>query len=124
MRLSTGDSHGMITIRIPKPRRSWLQFRLRTLMLLMFGAAMLLPCYQRTRRVSCDHALFGRAVLSPNELHAAEAAFAKAGLDNWDCRGRTIFVPRGNRATYLAALSEANCLVPEIAAPRREEGVR
>lgn len=44
------------------------------------------------------------------QLPAMEAAFNKAGLRNYDVRGTTILVPRGQQAQYMAALADAKVL--------------
>ncbi len=48
-------------------------------------------------------------------LLAMEAAFAEANLNSYEVRGTGIFVPRGQRSVYMAALADGNALPPNMA---------
>lgn len=58
---------------------------------------------------SNEYLLGGRSFVA-EELTRAEAAFAKAGLSQWEVEGGRIRVPHGKKALYLAALGENNAL--------------
>jgi len=47
-------------------------------------------------------------------LAAMEAAFHGAGLDTYEIRGTRVFVPRGQKPAYMAALADAKALPPNI----------
>ncbi|MBX7169197.1 MAG: hypothetical protein K1X74_22885 [Pirellulales bacterium] len=53
--------------------------------------------------------LSGRS-FSPDELEKVEAALGAAGLSNYTVEGTKVLVPRGQQASYLAALAENNAL--------------
>ena len=57
-----------------------------------------------------DLYLFGGRVLSDREIGRLEAAFAKAGLNDWDVTGSRIRVPRQKRFEYVGAAAEDNAL--------------
>jgi flagellar M-ring protein FliF len=59
---------------------------------------------------SPDTELMSGALFAPNELPAMEAAFAKAGLSNYQVQGGRIRVPSGQQTAYVAALADANAL--------------
>jgi len=103
------SSHWTITIRIPKPKRSWLQVQLRTLFLVTLGVALLLGSFHWNRPVTPESALFGKAKLSQQELALMVGAFVKAGLNDWELREQRLLVPVGDRPLYLAALVDDNC---------------
>ena len=58
--------------------------------------------------------------ISANQLPAMEAAFAKANLKGYEVRGTQIRVPRGQEASYMAALAEAKALPPDFSTVMRE----
>jgi flagellar M-ring protein FliF len=58
--------------------------------------------------------------VSANALPAMEAAFAKANLKGYEVRGTQIYVPRGQEATYMAALAEAKALPPDFGSALRD----
>ena len=47
-------------------------------------------------------------------LAAMEAAFHEAGLGTYEIRGTRVFVPRGQKPAFMAALAEAKALPPNI----------
>lgn len=54
--------------------------------------------------------LLSNSTFSTAELNAMEAAFGKAGLDQYEIEGGRIRVPRGQKAAFVAALAEHNAL--------------
>src|SRR5678816_2556227 len=64
--------------------------------------------YQGT---SANEFLLGGRPFVADELTKAEAAFAKAGLSQWEVvEGSRIKVPQGKKSLYLAALGESDAL--------------
>lgn len=57
-----------------------------------------------------DAYLLGGEPFSSNELPAIQGALGKAGLKSFTMDGNRIRVPRGEEATYMAALADANVL--------------
>ncbi len=57
-----------------------------------------------------DEYLLGARAFSIEELQDMEAAFAKAGLKNYQLEGNRIRVSRGQRQAYMAAMAEAEAL--------------
>jgi flagellar M-ring protein FliF len=57
-----------------------------------------------------DEYLLGARAFSIEELQDMEAAFATAGLKNYQLEGNRIRVPRGQRQAYMAAMGEAEAL--------------
>src|SRR5688500_5664824 len=54
--------------------------------------------------------LFSGQSFSNSELTAMEAAFAQAGLNDYDVQGGRIRIPRAKQAAYVAALADAKAL--------------
>ena len=61
-----------------------------------------------------DDYLFGGAAIPGPTLQKMEAAFGKAGLNNFTIEGGQIKVPHAQRAVYLAALVNAKALPPSF----------
>jgi len=61
-----------------------------------------------------DHYLMNGQPFSPSDIPAVEAAFAKAGLNNYEFEGMKIRVPRGQQNLYMAALAENGALPPSF----------
>lgn len=59
--------------------------------------------------------LLGGHEFSTSELPAVQAAFAKAGLSDFEVTGGQIRIPRRQQALYLAALAEGNVLPSSLA---------
>jgi flagellar M-ring protein FliF len=57
-----------------------------------------------------DYYLLGGQGFSANELPAMEAAFGKAGLNDYEVVGNRIRIPRGKQGEYMAALADAQAL--------------
>ncbi len=65
---------------------------------LLLGVVVISLGYLFTHQVSGpDLDLMNGVPVAPAELPNMEAAFAKAGLDNYEVRGTQILVPRGKR---------------------------
>ena len=77
--------------------------RITTGLLVGILAVSLFFLFQHTANSGTSY-LFNGSVLSPREIAAMEAAFAKAGLNEWEVTGNRVRVPRANRHAYLAAL--------------------
>lgn len=60
----------------------------------------------------CD--LMNGVPVPPGQLQTMKGAFGKAGLNSYEVRGTQIFVPRGQRDRYMAALADASALPPNI----------
>ena len=58
---------------------------------------------------SQEYLLGGRA-LSPSEIGAIEAAFAKANLDNYSVEGNRVRIPCGKKAAYIGAMADGQAL--------------
>jgi flagellar M-ring protein FliF len=82
------------------------------LLLLVFVAS--LACLFRPSRGPGDIELFGSRVLSDREIARLEAAFAKAGLNDWEVVENRVRVPRQQRYSYLAAAHTENSLPPDF----------
>jgi hypothetical protein len=107
------ESHWIVTIRVRKPKRSCLQFRLRSLLVAALAVAVMTTLLLKLQPKRCDHAIFdGAPFTSHQQLHEALKAFAAAGLDHYEIRGMKVFVPTCDRERYLAVMREANCLLP------------
>jgi flagellar M-ring protein FliF len=63
--------------------------------------------------VANDYLLAGRS-FSPSELDTAQAAFAEAGLSDYEVESTKIRVPRSKRAAYVAAMAEHNAIPPDF----------
>lgn len=63
---------------------------------------------------SPDTYLFGGNVLSDREIARLEAAFSKAGLNDWEATGNRIKVPRSKRFNYIAAAAEEGVLPEDL----------
>lgn len=57
-----------------------------------------------------DDFLMSGETFGPGQLPAMEAAFAKAGLSNYQIDGSRIRVPHGQQTAYVAALADSNAL--------------
>jgi len=57
-----------------------------------------------------DTYLFGGRVLTDREIARLEAAFSKAGLNDWEATGNRIRVPRAKRFSYIAAAADEGAL--------------
>ncbi|MBM3998530.1 MAG: hypothetical protein FJ297_03130 [Planctomycetes bacterium] len=57
-----------------------------------------------------DDFLFGGRPLADREIARLEAAFSKAGLNEWETSGNRIRVPRSKRFNYIAAAADENSL--------------
>ncbi len=57
-----------------------------------------------------DDFLMSGETFGPGQLPAMEAAFAKAGLSNYQLDGSRIRVPHGQQTAYVAALADSNAL--------------
>jgi len=62
-----------------------------------------------------DTLLLGGHEFSTSELPAVQAAFAKAGLSDFEVTGGQIRIPRRQQALYLAALAEGHALPSSLA---------
>ena len=62
-----------------------------------------------------DTLLLGGHEFSTSELPAVQAAFAKAGLSDFEVTGGQIRIPRRQQALYLAALAEGGALPSSLA---------
>ncbi len=62
-----------------------------------------------------DTLLLGGHEFSTSELPAVQAAFAKAGLSDFEVTGGQIRIPRRQQALYLAALAEGDALPSSLA---------
>jgi len=72
--------------------------------------------YLLTAQVSGpDLDLMNGEPVTVGQLQAMKGAFAKAGLNSYEVRGTQIFIPRGRRDAYMAALLDGNALPPNIA---------
>ncbi len=61
-----------------------------------------------------DQYLMGGEHFAPSHLPAMEAAFAKANLASYQVEGSRIRIPRGEQASYMAALAEGGALPPQF----------
>ena len=57
-----------------------------------------------------DMLLLGGETIAPDQLPRTEAAFAKAGLSDYQIEGGRIRIPRGRNSAYLSALAAADAL--------------
>ena len=69
---------------------------------------------------SPDTDLMNGLPVEPALIPAMEAAFKNADLESYEIRGTQILVPRGQKATYMAALADAGALPPNIHAVLEE----
>jgi len=93
------------------PRSRWMASLLATVILVSLGYISFSP----TARPTSD--LMHGVPLTPGQLPAMEAAFAKANLKGYEIRGTSIFVPRGRESAYMAALAAAGALPPNFGDP-------
>jgi flagellar M-ring protein FliF len=71
--------------------------------------------YLFTQQVSSGDAyLMNGEPISASQLPAMEAAFSKAGLNNYTIDGTKIRVPNGQQAAYMGALADAKALPPNF----------
>ncbi len=83
----------------------------RMTVVLLMAAIVVSSGYLFTHQMtSATSDLMHGAPVNPSQLPAMEAAFAKANLTNYEVRGSQIFVPRGQEASYYAALADAKAL--------------
>jgi len=68
---------------------------------------------RQAARPDCD--LMHGVQIAAVQLPPIEAALAKANLTNYEIRGTSIFVPRGQEAAYMAALVKEKALPPNFA---------
>jgi flagellar M-ring protein FliF len=61
-----------------------------------------------------DEFLFGGQFLTDGQINRIEAAMAQAGLNDYQRDGNRIMVPRGLRASYLAAVADGDALPPNF----------
>ncbi|MCE9545091.1 MAG: hypothetical protein K8T25_06190 [Planctomycetia bacterium] len=61
-----------------------------------------------------DSYLLEGVALSPSQLPAMEAAFGKAGLNDYQIEGHRIRIPHSKNAQYLTALTTAGALPPNF----------
>jgi len=54
--------------------------------------------------------LLGGRPLSPSEIGAIEAAFAKANLSDYRVDGNRVMIPRGEKAAYIGAMADGQAL--------------
>ena len=82
----------------------------------LLAAAVLLGLgYLGTRQAARPDAdLMHGVPIAASQLPPMEAALAKANLTNYEIRGTSIFVPRGQEAAYMAALVKENALPPNF----------
>jgi len=92
------------------------------LMAVMLAAALLAGLgYLGTQQIARpDSDLMRGTPISDGQLPLMEAAFGKAKLKGYEVRGSSIFVPRGQESTYMAALVAANALPPGLDAAQRD----
>ncbi len=68
----------------------------------------------RYENSAADAYLMNGEPIPASLLPAMEAAFGKAHLDGYVIEGSKIRVPRGQQATYMAALADAKALPPNF----------
>lgn len=61
-----------------------------------------------------DVYLFGAEPLTSSQIARMEGAMSQAGLGDYQIEGNHIRVPRGQKATYIAAIADAGELPPDI----------
>lgn len=82
---------------------------------LLFGAIILGAAFLfRMPTGSADDYLLAGRSFSPSELMAAQAAFAQAGLSDYEVDSTKIRVPKSKRAEYVAAMAENNAIPPDF----------
>jgi len=59
---------------------------------------------------AADEVLFNGEFLPPRDADRVEAAIAQAGLEGYRREGNRFYVPRGQKAAYLAAVADAGAL--------------
>jgi flagellar M-ring protein FliF len=64
--------------------------------------------------------LMNGAPIQASQLRTIEAALGKANLKTYEVRGTKIFVPRGEEAAYMAALTDAKALPQNLGWAQRE----
>src|SRR5690606_16719631 len=87
--------------------------RLTTGLLLAVIVVSLVYLFRFQGTVADEDLLSGQS-FSSAEISAMEAAFAKAGLSNYEVRGNRVRVPRGQKTVYVAALVDGNALPPDF----------
>lgn len=80
------------------------------LALLVIGAAYLFVLQSRGSQVD----LLGGHVFTVAEIRAAQVAFGKAGLNDFEVEAAQIKVPKHKHDLYLAAMADANVLPPDF----------
>ena len=63
---------------------------------------------------SPDSELMHGMPIDPSQMPAMEAAFAKAGLSDYEVDGSRIRIPRGKHSAYMGALADADALPPNF----------
>ncbi len=61
-----------------------------------------------------DEYLFGAEPLTSTQIARMEGAMSQAGLGDYSVEGNHIRIPRGQKATYIAAIADAGELPPDI----------
>lgn len=61
-----------------------------------------------------DTYLFGAEPLTSSQIARMEGAMSQAGLGDYTVEGNHIKIPRGQKATYIAAIADAGELPPDI----------
>jgi flagellar M-ring protein FliF len=82
--------------------------------LLLVGVVVSVGYLFRSEVSGCDDYLLSGTSIDPNCLPAIEAAFGKANLSGYQIDGTRIRVPRGQKASYMAALAESKALPPDF----------
>ena len=75
--------------------------------LLLIAVVVSLAYLFRTGVGGGEEYLLGGRPLSGSEIAAAEAAFAKVGLSDYEIEGTRILIPRGHKAAYIGAMADA-----------------
>ncbi len=81
-----------------------------TTVALLATIAVSLGFLVRYGRGAPDEYLFGGRVLADREIARLEAAFSKAGLNDWETSGNRIRVPHAKRFSYIAAAADEGSL--------------
>jgi len=82
--------------------------------LLLIAVVVSLAYLFRTGVGGGEEYLLGGRPLSGSEIAAAEAAFAKVGLSDYEIEGTRILIPRGHKAAYIGAMADAAALPPDF----------
>lgn len=82
--------------------------------LLMVVVVVSLAYLFRSQTASADAYLMGGEPFAASQLPTMEAAFAKAGLSNYEIDGNRVRVPRGQQSLYMGALADDGALPPDF----------